>query len=375
MPEPRRGRLKIFMGYAAGVGKTYQMLEEARQLKKQGADVVVGYFEPHGRKDTIAKTEGLEIVPRRVIDYRGSVFEEMDTAAILARDPQVCLVDEYPHTNVPGSGRVKRWEDVQALLDAGVNVLTTMNIQHLESLNDQVCQITGVRVRETVPDWVVQQADEVVMVDLTPRALLHRLERGVVYSREKAERAIENFFRESTLVALRELALRETAYEVERRSSDADGAQGERAIARDAGKRHKILVLVTAEPSTAVAIRRARRVGDFLDAECFAVAVEPAGDSTQALEADRVAIEKHLNFARHLHIETRVLAGNDVAAALVDFARRNQVTQIFLANPRERPWTSLFSRTLVERIVGIAKDMQIVVVSERQPATGRRDSR
>src|ERR1700674_900467 len=193
MPEQRRGRLKIFMGYAAGVGKTFKMLEEAQDLKAQGVDVVIGYFEPHSRKDTIAKTEGLEVVPRKKIEYRGSVFEEMDTDAILARRPQVSVVDEYPHTNVPGSERAKRWEDVEVLLDAGINVLTTMNIQHLESLNDQVWQITGVRVRETIPDWVVKQADQVVMVDVTPGALVNRLLRGAVYSQEKAKKALENF--------------------------------------------------------------------------------------------------------------------------------------------------------------------------------------
>src|SRR4051794_3354253 len=211
MPE-QRGKLKIFMGYAAGVGKTYKMLEEAQELKAAGRDVAIGYFEPHGRQDTISKTEGLELIPRRKVDYRGAIFEEMDTDAILNRRPEVCLVDEFPHTNVPGSERAKRWEDVQALLAAGIDVLTTMNIQHLESLNDQVWQISGIRVRETIPDWVVQQADEVVMVDLTPRALLHRLQRGVVYERGKAERALQNFFRESTLAALRELALRQAAH-------------------------------------------------------------------------------------------------------------------------------------------------------------------
>ncbi len=350
MAERRRGRLKIFMGYAAGVGKTFKMLEEAQDLKAQGVDVVIGYFEPHSRKDTIAKTEGLEIVPRKKIEYRESVFEEMDTDAILARRPQVCVVDEYPHTNVPGSDRAKRWEDVEALLDAGINVLTTMNIQHLESLNDQVWQITGVRVRETIPDWLVQQADEVVMVDLTPRALLNRLERGVVYGREKAERTMQNFFRESTLVALRELALRETAHEVEHRHVNGDAAAADKEGIGSARKQHKILVLVTTDPGSAMLIRRAKRVGDFLDAAC-----------------DSEAIERHLNFARNLHIETRILEGEDVASAMVDFARRNQITQIFLTRPRDRTWFPRLGRDLVQRIVGLAKDMQVVIVSERQP--------
>src|SRR5271170_6526455 len=219
-----RGKLKVFLGFAAGVGKTYKMLLEAHERKREGADVVVGYFEPHARPDTIAQLEGLEVVPRRTIEYRGATFEEMDIDAILARRPQVAVVDEFPHTNVPGSQRTKRWEDVLVLLDAGIDVLTTMNVQHLESLNDQVHQITGIRVRETVPDWVVQQAGEVVMVDLTPRALLNRLERGVVYKPEKARQAKENFFKESTLVALREMALRQTAYEVEQRHGASESA-------------------------------------------------------------------------------------------------------------------------------------------------------
>ncbi len=365
-PAPGRGKLKIFMGYAAGVGKTYKMLEEGQELKARGVDLVVGYFEPHGRKDTIAKTEGLEMIPRKNIEYRGSVFEEMDTDAILERHPQVCLVDEFPHTNVPGSARLKRWEDVQVLLDSGIDVLTTMNVQHLESLNDQIWHITGVRVRETIPDWVVQQADEVVMTDVTPRALLHRLQRGVVYGKEKAERALDNFFREQTLVALRELALRQAAHEVEQRlSSDAEALEPEMAARIPSGNSNKILILVTTDPETAMLIRRAKRVSDFLSAECFAVSVQPTGDLSVLSQEDREAIEKHLNFARNLHIETRILEGEDVAPVLVDFARRNQITQIFLVQPRERPGLPLFSRDLVQRIVRLAKDMQVVIVSRR----------
>ncbi|MBI4470297.1 MAG: histidine kinase [Acidobacteria bacterium] len=356
------------MGYAAGVGKTFKVLEEARALRSESVDVVIGYFEPHGRKDTIAKAEGLEMLPRKRIAYRGSVFEEMDTDAILARRPRVCVVDEYPHTNVPGSDRTKRWEDVEVLLDSGIDVLTTMNIQHLESLNDQIWQIAGIRVQETIPDWVVQQADEIVMVDLTPGALVHRIQRGVVYEREKAERALRNFFRESTLVALRELALREAAHEVEHRivneeattrKQEGNGARTER--------QHKILVLVLPDPETAMLIRRAKRVGDFLGAECFAVAVQPTGDLSNLPEADREAIEQHLNFARNLRIETRILEGEDVAPTLVEFARRNQVTQIFLARPREWRWCRPFSLNLVQRIVRLAKDMQVVIVSPREP--------
>src|SRR5579863_155789 len=348
MAEYQRGKLKIFMGYAAGVGKTYKMLEEAQELKAAGVDIVIGYFEPHGRKDTIAKTEGIEIIPRRTVNYRDSIFEEMDTGAILARHPQVCVVDEFPHTNVPGSERLKRWEDVEVLLAAGINILTTLNVQHLESLNDQVWQISGIRVRETVPDWVVQQANEVVMVDLTPRALLNRLQRGVVYSREKADRALQNFFREQTLVALRELALRQAAHEVEHRIVEGETQPSTVDGSRSPRKHQRILVLVTENPKTAMVIRRARRVSDFLGAECFAVSVQPSGDLSGLYEPDREAIGRHLNFARNLHIETRILEGEDIASALVDFAHRNQITQIFLTRPTRRPWSPVLSRDPIQ---------------------------
>jgi two-component system sensor histidine kinase KdpD len=367
MAEQQRGKLKIFMGYAAGVGKTYKMLEEAQELRTKGIDVVIGYFEPHGRADTIAKTEGLETVPRRKVDYRGAEFEEMDTDAILARHPQVALVDEFPHTNVPGSERAKRWEDVQVLLESGMEVLTTMNVQHLESLNDQVWQITGIRVRETIPDWVVRQADEVVMVDLTPRALLHRLERGVVYGREKAQKALQNFFRESSLVALRELTMREAAHEVEHRIGSSETRPPEEQIRSEERRRQKILVLVTADPKTAMVIRRARRVSDFLHAECFAVTAQPSGDLSGLPESEREAIEKHLNFARHLQLETRILEGSDLALATIDFARRNQVTQIFVSRPAQLARIPFFSEHPVLTIIRDAKDMQIVIVSDREP--------
>jgi two-component system sensor histidine kinase KdpD len=366
------GQLKIYLGYAAGVGKTYQMLEEAQEMKRQGRDVVIGYFEPHGRQDTIAKAQGLEMIPRRKIDYRSTVFEEMDTDAILRRRPEVCVVDEFPHSTVPGSERSKRWQDVEVLIEAGIDVLTTMNIQHLESLNDQVWQITGVRVRETIPDWVMQGADQVVMVDLTPRALLNRLARGVVYPADKAQKAIEHFFMESTLVALRELALRQTAHEVEIRHVDYDSpgfqdtppngdASGEAPRSVD-----RILILVTPDPSTAMLIRRGKRVADYLHADCFAVAVSRDNDFGDAVAPEREALERHLNFARNLHIETRVLQGEDVAATLVEFARLNGITQVFLARPAQRQQPAKpFGRSLVQEVVRLARDMQVMIVADR----------
>jgi two-component system sensor histidine kinase KdpD len=305
------------------------------------------------------------------VDYRGTAFEEMDTDAILQRHPQVCVVDEFAHTNVPGSARTKRWQDVQVLLDAGIDVLTTMNIQHLESLNDQVWQITGIRVRETIPDWVMQQADQVVMVDLTPRALLNRLARGVVYSPDKARQAVEHFFRESTLVALRELALRQTAHEVEIRQVDYESpgfqtyAEGDELANQASPRADRILIHVTADPSTAMLVRRGKRVADYLQADCFAVAVERDGDSRETGAPEREAVERHLNFARNMHIEARVLQGSDVARTLVEFARLNGVTHLFLARPKKAPWPALFARTLVQQVVRLAQDMQVIIVADR----------
>jgi len=363
--KPTRGRLKVFLGYAAGVGKTYQMLTEAHELKQHGVDVVVGYFEPHGRKDTIALTEDLEVIPRQTIEYRGSRFEEMDADAILARHPQVALVDEFPHTNVPGSPRLKRWEDVHVLLDAGIDVVTTMNVQHLESLNDQIWHSTGVRVRETIPDWVLEQADEVVMVDLTPRALLNRLARGVVYPPERARAALENFFKESTLVALRELAMRQAAYAVESRLPEDEPHPAAGQPAPDAAQRDRLLLVLTPDPSSAALIRRGRRVADYLRADCLAVFVAKHTDLRNLTVEDRLHVERHLNFARALRIDTRVLEGTDVAEAIIDFARLNRVTQMFVTRQKSSALRSWFASAFVQRLVNLARDMQVTVAADR----------
>jgi two-component system sensor histidine kinase KdpD len=368
-----RGQLKVFLGYAAGVGKTYRMLEEAQQLKRQGRDIVVGYFEPHARKDTIAKSEGLEIIPRRMIAYRGGTFQEMDATAILSRRPAICVVDELAHTNVSGSEHSKRWEDVQVLLDAGIDVMTNMNIQHLESLNDQVFQITGIRVRETVPDWFVKSAAEVVMVDATTGALLNRLKRGDIYAPEKAQRAMENFFKESTLTALRELAMRQAAHELELReiASTSEEYQPRQELSSASPSSRmptidRILIYVSADASTAMLIRRGRRMADYLGADCFAVSVVPLRDKASLPTQDRNAVEKHLSFARNLHVETRILEGDDAAEAIVDFARRNQITQILLSRCDRSSWNRMFGTDLILRVVRKAKDIRVIIVAERK---------
>jgi two-component system sensor histidine kinase KdpD len=259
----------------------------------------------------------------------------------------VCLVDEFAHTNVPGSERVKRWQDVEVLLDAGIEVWTTVNVQHLESLNDQVYQITGVRVRETVPDWVVDAADEVIMVDVTPRALRNRLDRGVVYAPEKARKALDNFFTESNLGALREMALRHTAHEVEDKMPGASGRQ------------ERILICLTARPASAMLIRRGKRVADYLHGECVAVYVAQSPEDTDE------GVERHLRFARDLHIRTEVIYGRDVAKEIVSFALAQGITQVFMGRPRPRgPWE--LRETVVQRVVRMGKEMEITVVAERR---------
>jgi two-component system sensor histidine kinase KdpD len=258
---------------------------------------------------------------------------------------------------------------VQALLDAGINVMTNMNIQHLESLNDHIFRITGVRVLETVPDWFVKSADEVVMVDATTGALLNRLKRGDIYAPEKAQRAMENFFRESTLAALRELALRQTAHELELR----EVAEAPRQEKRPSSDSHssdeaigdRLLIYVTADPTMATLIRRGRRMADYLSADCFAVAVVPPRDRSHPSKTAHEAVEKHLNFARNLHIETRILEGDDAAEAIVDFARRNQITQIILNRGNPSWWNGLLGTDSISRVVQKARDIRVIIVAER----------
>ena len=348
-----RGSLKIFLGYAAGVGKTYQMLCEAQQLREQGVDVVIGYFEPHGRLETIAQTEGLETVPRRVYTYRGASFEDMDTTAVIERRPRVAVVDEFAHTNVPGADRAKRWEDVEAIRDAGIDVYTSLNIQHIESLNDQVWHVTGIRVRETVPDWVVQDATEVVMVDVTPRALLHRLERGVVYAPDKALKALENFFTESNLSALRELALRQTAHQLEERREDTRAPVPVQK--NESGRPESILLWLTPEPSTAMLIRRGRRVADYLNSDCAAVLVARDPAMSDLSPEERAAAERHMNFCRNLRIAAEVIPGTDPAKVVSDWARTHGITQIYVTRHAKG----------IQKLVQLARDMQVTIVSER----------
>jgi two-component system sensor histidine kinase KdpD len=269
------------------------------------------------------------------------------------------VVDEFAHTNVPGSERSKRWEDVRVILDAGIDVWTSMNVQHLESLNDQVWHATGVRVRETVPDWVVDEADEVVMIDLTTRALRNRLERGVIYAPDKAQRAMDHFFTEANLSALREMALRHTAHEVEEKLT----APAPHDAASSDGHMERILICLTGRPTSAVLIRRGKRVADYLRADCLAIHVLADGDQSPE---SRSAVDQHLRFARNLRIETHVIESRDVPRAIAEFARAKGITQIFMGRSAPRPWWRRFSENIVQQVVRQARDMQITIVAERR---------
>jgi magnesium transporter len=361
--QKRQGHLKIYLGYAAGVGKTYRMLEDARNLKARGVDIVLAFLESQGRSDVNERSKDFEIVPLLRVACRGSYTEEIDVTGILRRAPKVCIVDDLAHTNAPGSERQRRWQDVQVLLDGGVNVLTTMNVQDLASLSDQIWQITGLRVREMVPDWVFQQADEVVMVDATPRALLHRLERGAIYPPEKAKAESERLFQEPTLVALRELAIRQTAQALEAR-----------AIAKKQPaefQAEKILVNVAAEPSTAMLLRRARRVADYLHAACVAVFVCPEREFSDLPAPERQAIERHLHFAENLRIDTAIVHSKNRAGALVDYAHENGVTQIFIGPTVGPPRRWFHGLDFTDQVLYQARDLEVTVVAERSREGGR----
>jgi len=370
----QRGKLKVYLGYAAGVGKTFQMLADGQAVAQRGVDIVVAYFEPHARPDTIGQAQGLEIVPHRKMEYRGKTFEEMDTEAVLRRRPSIALVDELAHTNIRGSAHTKRWEDVEFLLNDGIEVWTTMNVQHIESLNDQIWQITGIQVRETVPDGIIRQAAEIVAVDVTPDALLNRIKRGAIYKPEMVEKALTGFFKGSNLGALRELTLRQAAHEVDLKQSAYDETRAfqvpriSEALpggAMDNQPKERILIHITADPSTATLIRRGRRVADYLHADCTALFVHETPDLSQLPAEERQLVEKHLRFARSLQIETRILSGSDIAETVVEFARRNQVTQIFVTHSQPSFRERLRGRNYMENIVRLAQDLQVTVVADR----------
>jgi two-component system sensor histidine kinase KdpD len=336
-----KGHLKVFIGMAPGVGKTYRMLQEGAAEADSGRDVVVGYLETHGRAETLAQAEGLEIIPRRQETYRGTPLEEMDLPAVLARKPELCLIDELAHTNAPGLEHEKRYEDVRDVLDAGIDVFSTVNVQHLESLKDQVAQLTGAHVRETIPDEVLAMADEIVLIDVTPETLIARLRAGKVYRPERVQAALNNFFKIENLSALREVALRQVAEDVEvKRLVRETGPprrdeQGLTVLVDSAPQAiaERLLALVTLAPHSERIVRRAWRSAQRLDAELDVLVVRPPGRPPSP--EDRKRLEELRRLTAMLGARLRVEEGEDVAAIAIELARSLGVTYVLMGRPSE----------------------------------------
>src|SRR5499433_1580528 len=364
--ERRSGRLKIFVGAAPGVGKTYEMLQQAGARKRDGYDIVVGVVEAHGRKETQALLEGLEVVPRKRLEYRGQSLDEMDLDAIIARRPQIVLVDELAHTNAPGSRHPKRYLDVEELLGHGINVYTTVNVQHIESLNDVVAQITRVRVRETVPDSVFDRADAVELVDITPDDLIERLKEGKVYVPKQAERALEHFFSPTNLTALRELALRRTAERVDEQLLTHMQAN---AIAGPWAAGERILVCISEDPRAAGLVRYSKRLADRLHAPWTAVAIETRR-SLQLSDEQRDRLADTLRLAEALGGEAITIpgVGRRIADDIVNFAQQNNVTQIIIGKSTRSRWFEIMQGSVVHDLVRRAGYISVnVIAGDEQP--------
>ena len=353
-----RGIFKLFLGYAPGVGKTYSMLSEAIRRKSRGEDVVIGIVETHGRKGIKELAAQLEAVPRKQIDYKGTLFEEMDVNAILARRPEVVLVDELAHTNIPGSRHRKRYEDIQELLAAKIDVISTLNIQHIESLAPTVHAITGITVRETVPDWVPLSATETVMVDLTPEALHNRMKRGDVYGQEKVEQSLKNFFRRGNLIALRELALRQVAEQVDR---SLESYMDAKDIRQNWGVRERLAVCISGSPSGQYLIARAARMARRMDAELYVLHVErefaPHEENPQVLQAN-------LRFAENLGARVVNLKGRSVADTIADFVRSKHITQVIFGRAPIRDWRKYLYLSAVHRFLRESPPVDVHIVTQ-----------
>jgi two-component system, OmpR family, sensor histidine kinase KdpD len=371
---PERGHLKVFIGMAAGVGKTYRMLQEGQAEAEAGRDVVVGYLETHGRVDTAAQVEGLEIVPRRRVSYRSTPLEELDLPAILAREPELCLIDELAHSNAPGLEHEKRYEDVREVLDAGIDVFSTVNVQHLESLNDQVTQLTGTRVRETIPDAVLSAADEVVLIDLTPEALIARLRAGKIYASERVPAALNNFFKIENLSALRETALRQVAEGVEVKrlvrapafERPSSGHRGERLIASVAPQAisERLLALVTLTPRAQRVVRRAWRSAQRLGAELDLLVVRRPGQAPSAEEREQLEAMRRLASVLGAHL--LVEEGDEVAEVAIAVARARGSTYLLMGAPKPRgAWRRLTQPALPFQLLRGLPGVDLRIVADR----------
>ena len=371
----RRGRLRVYLGAVAGSGKTYAMLNEGHRRESRGTDVVVGYLETHKRPQTAAQLGDLKVIPRKQVVYRGVTLEEMDTEAIIARHPKVALVDELAHTNAPGSKHAKRYQDVEELLDAGIDVVTTLNIQHLESLNDMVASITGVRVRETLPDRILDAADEVELIDISPYALRQRMKHGNIYPPERIEAALRNFFREGNLTALRELALRRTA---EKTESQLQQYMTDHHIGQLWPASERVLVGFDHRSHTRQVLRDAWRLAHGLHADLIAISIQPEGylaftskligilkygrNARRQREVARKRLEEHIVLAEDLGAEVIRMQSKDIARTLVEVARERQITQIVLGQPARSHWEELLRGSIINRLLRLSTDVDIHLV-------------
>jgi two-component system, OmpR family, sensor histidine kinase KdpD len=362
--QQTRGTLRVYLGAAPGVGKTFAMLNEGQRRRARGTDVVIGYVETYNRPLTVKAADGLQVVPRRSVSYRGTTLEEMDTDAVIARRPAVALVDELAHTNAPGSKHEKRWQDVEEILDAGIAVITTVNVQHLESLKDRVEQITGIRVQETVPDWVLDRANDVELIDIAPEALRARMRHGNIYPPDRAQRALENFFRPGNLAALRELALRRTAEEVD---DQLDTYMHEHDLAGWQVD-DRLLVCIDHRPLSQTLIRRASLMGRRLKAPILAA----YGRQHDLSEHDRAALAENLRLATELSIEVHELEGDDLAETIANFAVANRITQIIVGHSQRSRWYELLHGSFVQGLLRRLPNLDVHVVAQPEPEKPRK---
>src|SRR5271156_4678264 len=367
VPQTQRGRLKVYIGAAAGVGKTYRMLEEAHQLRDRGVDVVLGFIETHHRRETDERVGDLEQVPRRKIEYRDVELEEMDLDAIIARKPDMVVVDELAHTNAPGSRHQKRYQDVEEIVSTGINVITAINIQHVESLNALMKRVTGVDVRETVPDSLLGRADQIVNIDVPVEALRERLREGKIYPSEQIENALKNFFKPSNLASLRELALREVARSLDREWLKREGGRHRTNVI------DRIMVGVSSNASdTGQLLRKASRIAGQLNAEWFAVHIETPSESVKNIGTrDFVALLDNINVASDLGAETVWLKSDDVVKALIDFAHDKGVSKVIVGRTHQPRWRRWLKGDVVARLVADATDLDVEIVASEE----REDSR
>jgi two-component system sensor histidine kinase KdpD len=357
-PAKSQGILKLFLGYAPGVGKTYSMLSEAIRRASRGEEVLVGVVETHGRKATAELAAKLEAVPRRRLEYKGTIFEEMDVDAILARKPSVVVVDELAHTNIEGSKHLKRYEDVIELLDHNIDVLSTMNVQHVESLGPTILQITGVQVRETVPDWVMQRVDEIVLADVTPQALQKRMMRGDIYPVERAGRALSHFFRPGNLIALRELALRQVTQVVDR---SLDAFLEKEDITEPSSVRERILVCISSNPAAQYLIARGSRMAQGMKGELYVCYVDTG---RQFGPEDQKTLTENIRFAENLGARVAKIKGKTVAEATAEFVRENHITQVIFGRSARSGWQRFLYLRAIQHFLQSAPSVDVHIVTQ-----------